>query len=101
MSTTYDPTARKKVTHATIAAARRRVLAGLLVDGVALVPTAVLLHLDPLAIVHAALDRDVVPPLAFLARERHLHSLLALGHDLLARSLRFWVALAAAQDTCA
>src|SRR6185436_3728483 len=28
-------------------------------------------------------------------------SLLALGHDLLARSLRFWVALAAAQDTCA
>src|SRR5204863_3036648 len=54
--------------------------ARLLVDRVALVPAAVLLHLDALAVVHLALDRDVVPPLALLASKRHLHTLLTLGH---------------------
>src|SRR5437868_6746671 len=59
---------------------RPRRLPGLFVDRVPAVPAAVLLHLDPLAVVHLALDRDVVPPLAFLAGERDLHSLLVLGH---------------------
>src|SRR4029077_20074134 len=43
-------------------------LASLLVHRVAAVPAAVLLHLDPLAVVHLALHGDVVPPLAVLAR---------------------------------
>ena len=43
----------------------------------AAVVAAVLLHLDPLTVVGLVLDRDVVPPLALLAREGHLHSLVA------------------------
>src|SRR5262249_18741044 len=57
-------------------------LAGLLVEGVALVPAAVLLHLDALAVVDLALHRDVVPPLAVLAGERHLDALVVLGHGI-------------------
>src|SRR4051812_46700771 len=56
-------------------------LPGLFVDRVTAVPAAVLLHLDPLAVVHLALDRDVVPPLALLAGEGHFHALLVLRHD--------------------
>src|SRR5437660_10313991 len=52
-------------------------LPGLFVEGVAAVPAAVLLHLDAFAIVGAVLHRDVVPSLADLARQRHLHSLVA------------------------
>src|SRR6185436_7868669 len=57
-----------------------RELAGFLVDGVALVPAAVLVHLDALAVVDLALHRDVVAALALLARERDLHPLLVLRH---------------------
>src|SRR5256714_10783138 len=52
-------------------------LPGLFVERVAAVPAAVLLHLDAVAIVGPVLHRDVVPPLADVARQRHLHSLVA------------------------
>src|SRR5947209_19104072 len=52
-------------------------LPGLFVERVAAVPAAVLLHLDAVAIVGPVLHRDVVPPLTDLARQRHLHSLVA------------------------
>src|SRR5258705_7637052 len=48
-------------------------------EGVATVPAAVLLHLDALAVIRPVLHRDVVPSLADLAREGHLHTLVA-GH---------------------
>src|SRR5690348_15473720 len=43
---------------------------------VAPVEPAVLLHLDPLSVVHPVLHRDVVAPLALLARERDLDPLV-------------------------
>src|SRR5438874_11407865 len=52
-------------------------LPGLLVERMAAVPAAVLLYLDAVPIVRPVLHRDVVPPLADLARQRHLHSLVA------------------------
>src|SRR5690349_21118786 len=55
-------------------------LAGFLVHRVLAVPAAVLLHLDALAVVLLVLHRDVVAPLAGLAREGHLHSLLVPRH---------------------
>src|SRR5260370_33388061 len=54
-----------------------RRLQGVFVERVAAVPAAVLLHLDAVPIVGPVLHRDVVPPFADLARQRHLHSLVA------------------------
>src|SRR5436190_1751142 len=58
--------------------------AGLAVQGVLAVEAAVLLHLDALAVVRLVLHGDVVPPLALLARQRHLDPLVARH-----RSLRY------------
>src|SRR5487761_2232924 len=55
-------------------------LAGLLVQRVTPVVLAVLGHLDALTVVHLVLHRDVVAPLAVLARQGHLDALLVLGH---------------------
>jgi hypothetical protein len=44
------------------------------------IPPAELLHLDPLAIVQLVLGGDVVPSLAYLARQRDLHPFLVLRH---------------------
>src|SRR5439155_7254504 len=57
-----------------------RPLPRLLVDGVLPVPAAVLLHLDPVAVVLLVLGGDVVAPLADLAGQRDLDSLIAPGH---------------------
>src|SRR3954465_6048249 len=46
--------------------------AGLAVQRVPTVPTAVLLHLEPVGVVAAVLARDVVPLLALHARQRDL-----------------------------
>src|SRR3954451_24402603 len=48
--------------------------AGLAVHGVPAVPTAVLLHLEPVGVVAAVLPRDVVPLLALHARQRDLRA---------------------------
>src|SRR6478672_2873460 len=50
-------------------------LPSFLVEGVLAIETAILLHLDPLAIVGLVLHRDVVAPLADLAGEGHLDPL--------------------------
>ena len=55
-------------------------LAGLLVDGVAAIPRAELLHLDPLTVVHLVLGRDVIPPLARLTGQRDLDALIVSCH---------------------
>ena len=80
MGTRFDPRPRERLRASPVASAGRSAtrLAGLLVERVALVPAAVLLHLDALAVVDLALHRDVVPPLAVLARERDLDSLVVL-----------------------
>src|SRR5690349_4050640 len=57
-------------------------LAGLAVQRVPAVPAAVLLHLDPLAVVDLGFDRDVVAPLALFAGQRDLDSLVILRHVL-------------------
>src|SRR5208282_6414311 len=61
---------------------RPRGSARLLVHRVLTIELAVLLHLDPLAVVLLVLHGDVVPSLAHLAGEGHLDSLLVLGHVL-------------------
>src|SRR5581483_8383353 len=68
--------------HASLGPRERRhgYLARLLVEGVLAVPAAVLLHLDALAVVLLVLHRDVVAPLAGLAGQRDLDSLIAPGH---------------------
>src|SRR5215213_7230423 len=48
--------------------------AGLAVHGVPTVPTAVLLHLEPVGVVAAVLARDVVPLLALHAGQRDLRA---------------------------
>jgi len=53
------------------------------VRGVAPVETAVLLELDALAVVLLVLGGDVVPALADLASEGHLHTLFVLCHVVL------------------
>src|SRR5262245_30648887 len=67
--------------------AGREGLAGLLVDRVAPVVPAVLLHLDALTVVELVLHRDVVPVLALGALERDLDALLSLGHGMVSLSL--------------
>src|SRR5664279_1841038 len=57
-----------------------RPLSGLLVQRVLAIPAAELLHLDPLAIVHLVLRRDVVPSFALLAGQGDLDALLVLCH---------------------
>src|SRR5690242_16642366 len=58
-----------------------RLLPGLLVQRVLAVPAAVLLHLDALTVVDLVLHRDVVAPLADLARQGDGDALLTgLGH---------------------
>jgi len=57
-----------------------QLLAGLLVKGVATVPTAVLLHLDAVPVVHLVFHGYVVAPLALFAGEGHLDPVLLLGH---------------------
>src|SRR5262245_11173882 len=52
-----------------VLARNRAGLAGLLVEGVLAVPTAVLIHLDALAVVHLVLLGDVVAALAHRALE--------------------------------
>ena len=76
------PERLRTVTRCSGPRSRRRAawLAGLLVEGVAAVPAAVLLHLDALTVVDLALHRDVVPPLALLAGQRDLDPLVVLGH---------------------
>jgi hypothetical protein len=56
-------------------------------NGVTPVETTVLLHLDPLAVVDPVLHRDVVPPLAVLAREGDLYPLVTRHIFSLALSL--------------
>src|SRR5438128_4380077 len=81
MPSRFDPAPLGKVTRRAVPSASHPIgLTRLLVDGVALVPAAVLLHLDALAVVDLALHRDVVAPLAVLARERDLDAFLVLGH---------------------
>ena len=60
--------------------------AGLLVEGVPAVVTAVLVHLESLAIIDLRLHRDVVASLALGALEGDLHPLVALGHGRLSVS---------------
>ena len=55
-------------------------LASFLVEGVLPVKSAVFLHLNALSVVDLVLHRDVVTPLALLAREGDLDSLLVLCH---------------------
>ena len=57
--------------------------ASLFVGGVLPVVRAVLLHLEPLAIVDLGLHRDVVAPLALGAFEGDLDPLIVLRHDAL------------------
>src|SRR5664280_2049781 len=57
-----------------------RPLSGLLMHRVLAIPAAELLHLDPLAIVHLVLRRDVVPSFALFARQGDLDALLVLCH---------------------
>src|SRR4029077_17030578 len=66
-------------------------LSGLLVEGVSVVPPAVLLHLDPLAVVQLVLGGDVVAALAQLTRQRDLYSLLVLWHELLLIDASWWL----------
>jgi len=56
------------------------VLARFLVERVHPIPAAVLLHLDPLAIVLLVFDRDVVAALALLTRKGHFDPLFVFGH---------------------
>ena len=56
-------------------------LARLLVERVATIEAAKLLHLDPLSVVRLVLRRDVVPALAILALQGHLHSLVIFCHE--------------------
>src|SRR3954451_12190031 len=68
----------------------------LLVDGVAPVVGAVLLHLQALAVVDLGLHGDVVTPLALCALERDLHPLVVLRHCrflLVLRARHRWTAL--------
>src|SRR5207237_6591076 len=67
-----------------------RTLPGLAVDGVVATPPAVLLQLEPVAIVHLVLLGDVVPPLAVVASERDGGSVVGLrpGADPSERVLR-------------
>src|SRR4051794_27975134 len=58
----------------------RRGLTRLFVHRVALVPAAVLLHLDAFAVVDLRFHRDVVAALAVLAGESDLHAFVVLGH---------------------
>ena len=55
-------------------------LAGLLMERVATIEAAELLHLDTLAVIDLVLGRDVVPTLAVLALKRDLDPLLVLRH---------------------
>src|SRR5947208_6541303 len=81
MPSRFDPAPPGKVTRRAAPSGSHPIgLTRLLVDGVALVPAAVLLHLDALAVVDLALHRDVVAPLAVLAGERDLDPLLVLRH---------------------
>src|SRR5207302_4119626 len=61
---------------------RRRAeeLPRLSMQGMGAVPLAVLLHLDAVAVVLLVLGGDVVAPLADLARQRDLYSLVAPSH---------------------
>jgi len=79
-------------------------LARLFVDGVALVPAAVLLHLDALTVVDLALHRDVVAPLAVFARKSDLDALVIFCHTYslalcVARSVRRGRSLAGEFDS--
>jgi hypothetical protein len=58
----------------------RSMSAGLLVDRVTAVVTAVLVHFEALTIVDLGFHRDVVAPLALGALEGDLHPLVGLGH---------------------
>src|SRR3954451_3926079 len=58
-------------------------LPSFLVERVLTVETAVLLHLDALAVVRLVLHRDVVAPLADLAGEGHLDPLVTCHRSLL------------------
>jgi hypothetical protein len=51
--------------------------------GVPAIPAAVLLHLDPLAIILPILHGDVVAALANVAGQSDLDTLLVLGHGLI------------------
>src|SRR5438309_569883 len=67
-------------------------LPSLPMEGVLLVPAAVLLHLDALAVVDARLHRDVVAALAHLAGQRDLDPLLiGLRRHLASLSLRCYL----------
>src|SRR5215211_6360021 len=65
---------RRPPLRAGVAVGRVRASAGLAVHGVPAVPTAVLLHLEPVGVVAAVLPRDVVPLLALHARQRDLRA---------------------------
>lgn len=56
-------------------------------EGMAALPATVLLHFDPLAVVDLALGRYVVAPLALLACEGDLYTLVASHCSLFSLSL--------------
>ena len=60
---------------------RRSGLTRLAVERVLALPPAILLQLEPFAVVHAVLDRVVVAPLALRARERDLRAVVTLRHQ--------------------
>src|SRR3954454_11333242 len=66
-----------------VPAAAEGLSAGLLVDRVAAVVRAILLHLQPLTIVDLRLHRDVVATFALGALEGDLHPLVVLRHSVL------------------